>query len=48
MATPLLQVKKIKKAFKKRGAPELLVLDQVNFNINEGEIVALVRQIRFW
>lgn len=42
MQTPLLQVKNIKKAFKKRGAPELLVLDQVNFNIEAGEIVALL------
>ena len=42
MQTPLLQVKNIKKAFQKRGAPELLVLDEVNFNIHEGEIVALL------
>jgi NitT/TauT family transport system ATP-binding protein len=42
MQTPLLQVKNIKKAFKKRGAPELLVLDQVNFTIHEGEIIALL------
>ena len=42
MSTPLLQVKNIKKAFQKRGAPELLVLDQVNFDINKGEIIALL------
>ncbi len=42
MQTPLLQVINIKKAFKKRGAPELLVLDKVNFNIEEGEIIALL------
>lgn len=42
MSTPLLQVKNIKKAFKKRGAPELLVLDNVNFDINTREIVALL------
>ncbi len=42
MPTPLLQVKNIKKAFQKRGAPELLVLDQVNFDINKGEIIALL------
>ncbi len=42
MTTPLLQVKNIKKAFQKRGAPELLVLDQVNFDINKGEIIALL------
>lgn len=42
MSTPLLQVKNIKKAFKKRGSPERLVLDNVDFNINAGEIVALL------
>lgn len=42
MQTPLLKVKNIKKAFQKRGAPELLVLDHVNFTIHEGEIVALL------
>lgn len=42
MKIPLLQVKNIKKAFKKHGAPELLVLDQVNFTIHAGEIVALL------
>lgn len=42
MKIPLLQVRHIKKAFKKRGAPELLVLDHVNFDIQEGEIVALL------
>jgi NitT/TauT family transport system ATP-binding protein len=42
MQTPLLQVNNIKKAFKKRGAPELLVLENVNFTINAGEIVALL------
>lgn len=39
---PLLQVRNIKKAFKKTGAPETLVLDQVNFNLHPGEIVALL------
>ncbi|MBS0350056.1 MAG: nitrate/sulfonate/bicarbonate ABC transporter ATP-binding protein [Proteobacteria bacterium] len=39
---PLLQVKNVRKSFKKRGAPELLVLDKVNFNIHAGEIVALL------
>jgi NitT/TauT family transport system ATP-binding protein len=38
----LLQVKNVKKAFKKRGAPELLVLDHVDFNIHAGEIIALL------
>lgn len=42
MKIPLLQVNNVRKAFKKTGAPELLVLDQVNFQIDEGEIVALL------
>lgn len=39
---PMIQVQNIKKSFKKRGSQELLVLDQVNFNVNKGEIIALL------
>ncbi len=39
---PLIQVNNIKKSFKKAGSQELLVLDQVNFDIKDGEIVALL------
>ncbi len=42
MNNPLLQVKNVKKSFKKRGAPEALVLERVNFDLNPGEIVALL------
>jgi len=38
----VIQVKDIKKSFKKHGAPELLVLDNVNFNIHSGEIIAIL------
>ena len=38
----ILQVKDIKKSFKKQGSQELLVLDNVNFTINEGEIIAIL------
>ncbi len=42
MKSALLKVKNVKKSFKKPGAPELLVLDQVNFDIYPNEIVALL------
>lgn len=38
----IIQVRDIKKSFKKQGSQELLVLDNVNFNIREGEIIALL------
>jgi len=38
----LIEVKNIKKSFKKPGSQELLVLDHVNFDIREGEIIALL------
>jgi NitT/TauT family transport system ATP-binding protein len=38
----LLEVRNVKKVFKKEGEQELLVLDHVNFRIHEGEIVALL------
>ena len=38
----IIQVKDIKKSFKSHGAQELLVLDNVNFNICQGEIIALL------
>lgn len=38
----LIEVKNIKKSFKKAGSQELLVLDHVNFNIEDGEVIALL------
>lgn len=38
----LVEVKNVKKSFKKQGSQELLVLDQVDLNVREGEIVALL------
>lgn len=38
----IIQVKNIQKSFKKSGKQELLVLDNVNFGIHEGEIIALL------
>lgn len=38
----LIQISDIKKSFKKQRQQELLVLDKVNFNIREGEIIALL------
>lgn len=38
----LLEVKNVRKAFKKPGGKELLVLDHVNFDIYGGEIIALL------
>ncbi len=38
----VIQVKNIKKSFKKHGAQELLVLDDVNFSVYEGEIIAIL------
>lgn len=40
--TPLIQVKGVKKAFKQNDRQELLVLDEVNLDLHEGEIVALL------
>lgn len=38
----LLSVNHIRKSFKKKGAAELLVLDKINFNVREGEIIAIL------
>jgi NitT/TauT family transport system ATP-binding protein len=38
----LIQVKNIKKSFKKSTSSELLVLERINFSIYEGEIVAIL------
>jgi len=40
--TPLIQVKNIKKMFKQNDRQDLLVLDNVNLELHEGEIVALL------
>ncbi len=42
MKHALIEVKNVKKAFKKKRVHELLVLDNVNFSIHEGEIIALL------
>lgn len=38
----IITVKNICKSFKKEDHPDLLVLDNINFNLHEGEIVALL------
>ena len=38
----LLEVIDVKKSFRKKGSSELLVLDHVNFDIKEGEIIAIL------
>jgi len=38
----IIQVKNIKKSFKKIGSQELLVLENVNFTIEDGEVIALL------
>lgn len=40
--SPILQIKNIKKSFKKADHPDLLVLDNINFHLEEGEIVAIL------
>lgn len=40
--TPIIQVKNIKKSFKQNDRQDLLVLDEVNLELYEGEIVALL------
>ncbi len=40
--TDIIQVRDIQKSFKKGGTQDLLVLDEVNFNIRDGEIIALL------
>src|SRR3990167_11410856 len=42
MKKTIIEVKNIKKSFKKGWQQELLVLDHVNFNLYAGEIVALL------
>lgn len=37
-----MSVKDVKKSFKKKGAPELLVLDHVDFDVKENEIIAIL------
>src|SRR5512143_1309267 len=39
---PLIKVKNVKKALKQNDHKELLVLENVNLELNEGEIVALL------
>lgn len=42
MQKAIIQVRNVSKAFKKAEHQELLVLDDINFQLNEGEIVALL------
>src|SRR3990167_3645943 len=42
MTEPLIVVKHCSKSFKKSSSQDLLVLEDVNFKLNEGEIVALL------
>jgi NitT/TauT family transport system ATP-binding protein len=38
----IIEVKNIKKSFQKPGVPELLVLNNVNFDVHDGEILAIL------
>ncbi len=42
MAKNIVEVKALRKSFKKEAGQDLLVLDGINFNLQEGEIVALL------
>lgn len=42
MNAPVIEIKNVKKLFRSDAAQELLVLENVNFTMQEGEIVALV------
>lgn len=42
MAEPILEVSKIEKSFKKGDRQELLVLDDINLTVYEGEIIAIL------
>lgn len=42
MTNAILSVRNVKKAFKKKGADDLLVLDHVDFEVKEGEIIAIL------
>lgn len=39
---PIIEVRNVSKLFKKQGLQDLLVLDRINFNLNEGEIIAIL------
>jgi NitT/TauT family transport system ATP-binding protein len=41
-AAPIIEIVNVKKSFKKGDKQELLVLDDINFRMNEGEIVAIL------
>lgn len=41
-STPIIRINNVKKSFQKPGSQELLVLEHVNFDICEGEIIALL------
>lgn len=38
----IMSVREVKKSFKKKGVPELLVLDHVDFDVKENEIIAIL------
>ncbi len=40
--SPIMSVRNVKKSFKKKGAPELLVLDHVDFEVADNEIIAIL------
>src|SRR3989338_4256089 len=42
MSRNIMSVRQVKKAFKKKGAGELLVLDHVDFDVKENEIIAIL------
>ena len=42
MPTPIIELKNVKKSFPKAEHQDLVVLEEVNFALNEGEIVAIL------
>lgn len=42
MSTPIIEIRNLKKSFKKDVKQDLLVLEEVNLSLNDGEIVALL------
>ena len=40
--SPIMSIKNVKKSFKKQGAQELLVLEHVDFDVQENEIIAIL------
>lgn len=42
MSTPIIEIKKVSKSFKKEGGQDVMILDKVDLSLRENEIVALL------